>query len=168
MKDLLNFGQMLSVHSRVTPNRTGARDLERSMTFTQWNERSCRLANALLGLGLSKGDRVAILAYNCVEWCEIFAATAKAGLVALPINFRLMGKDVQFIVDNAEASALIVQDDLVGVVEEIRKDLPIKSDRFIYFGTRPCPVGYRTYEDFLAPAAVASLRSRSLCQTPGR
>ena len=112
MKDLLNFGQMLSVHSRITPNRVGARDLERSMTFTQWNERSCRLANALLGLGLSKGDRVAILAYNCVEWCEIFAATAKAGLVALPINFRLIGKEVQFIVDNAEASAFIVQDEL--------------------------------------------------------
>ena len=54
VKDLLNFGQMLSVHSRVTPNRIGARDLERSMTFTQWNERSCRLANALLGLGLTK------------------------------------------------------------------------------------------------------------------
>ena len=112
MKDLLNFGQMLSVHSRVTPNRIGARDLERSMTFTQWNERSCRLANALLGLGLSKGDRVAVLAYNCVEWCEIFAATAKAGLVALPINFRLIGKEVQFIVDNAEAAAFIVQDEL--------------------------------------------------------
>ena len=79
MKDLLNFGQMLSVHARVTPNRVGARDLDRSMTFSQWNERSCRLANALLGLGLAKGDRVAVLAYNCVEWCEIFAATG-AGL----------------------------------------------------------------------------------------
>ena len=124
MKDLLNFGQMLSVHARITPNRVGARDLERSMTFTQWNERSCRLANALLGLGLNKGDRVAVLAYNCVEWCEIFAATAKAGLVALPINFRLIGKEVQFIVDNAEAAAFIVQDELVGVVEEIRKDHP--------------------------------------------
>ncbi len=146
MKDLLNFGQMLSVHSRITPNHVGARDLERSMTFAQWNERACRLANALLGLGLAKGDRVAILAYNCVEWCEIFAATAKAGLVALPINFRLMGKEVQFIVDNAEASAFIVQDELVGVVEEIRKDLPIKPDRFIHFGTSPCPAGYRDYE----------------------
>src|ERR1700720_4823790 len=128
---------MLSVHARVAPNRIGARDLDRAMTFTRWNERSCRLANALLGLGLSKGDRVAILAYNCVEWCEIFAATAKAGLVALPINFRLMGKEVQYIVENAEASALIVQDELVGVVEEIRKDLPIKTDRYIHFGTSP-------------------------------
>ena len=112
MKDLLNFGQMLAVHGRLSPNRIGARDLERSMTFSQWNERSCRLANALLGLGLSKGDRVAILGYNCVEWCEIFAATAKAGLVALPINFRLISKEVRYIVENAEASVLIVQDEL--------------------------------------------------------
>ena len=150
MKDLLNFGQMLSVHSRVTPNRVGARDLERAMTFSQWNERSCRLANALLGLGLAKGDRVAVLAYNCVEWCEIFAATAKAGLVTLPINFRLIGKEVQFIVDNAEVAAFIVQDELIGVVEEIRKHLPIGPDRFIHFGLSPCPAGYRAYEDFLA------------------
>src|SRR5580700_9699191 len=111
---------MLSVHARLAPNRLGTRDLDRSMTFAQWNDRSCRLANALLGLGLVKGDRVAILAYNCVEWCEIYAATAKAGLVALPINFRLMGKEIQFIVENAEAATLIVQDELIGVVEEVR------------------------------------------------
>src|ERR1700741_1892152 len=119
---------MLSVHSRVTPNRIGTRDLDRAMTFVQWNERSCRFANALLGLGLAKGDRVAILAYNCVEWCEIFAATAKAGLVALPINFRLIGKEVEFIVNNAEAAAFIVQDELVGEVEAIRKDISIGPD----------------------------------------
>jgi fatty-acyl-CoA synthase len=150
VKDLLNFGEMLSVQARLAPQRPGARDLERAMTFAQWNERSCRLANALLGLGLAKGDRVAILAYNCVEWCEIYAATAKAGLVALPVNFRLVGKEVEFILNNAEASALLVQDELVGVVEEIRGALPIKSDRFIHFGTRACPAGYRDYEDFLA------------------
>ncbi len=150
MKDLLNFGQMLSAHARITPDRTGARDLDRTMSFALWNERACRLANALLGLGLNKGDRVAVLAYNCVEWCEIFAATAKAGLVALPINFRLIGKEIQFIVDDAEAAAFIVQDDLVGVVEEIRKDLPIRPDRFIHFGTRPCPAGYSSYEPLMA------------------
>src|SRR6202165_190955 len=123
---------MLSVHARVSPQRGGARALERSVTLDQWNEPSCRLTHALLGLGLSKGDRVAILAYNCVEWCEIFAAAAKAGLVALPINFRLMGKEVQYIVENAEASPFIVQDELVGVVEDVRKDLSIKQDRYIH------------------------------------
>ena len=157
MKDLLNFGEMLSVHARLSPNRVGARDLERTMTFAQWNERSCRLANALLGLGLKKGDRIAVLAYNCVEWCEIFAATAKAGLVALPINFRLVGKEVQFIVNNAEAAAFIVQDELVNLVEEVRKDIPVKADRFIHFGTRPCPTGYRPYEEFVAAGSACEL-----------
>src|SRR5262249_44468443 len=145
---------MLSVHARLAPGRLGTRDLDRSMTFAQWNDRSCRLANALLGLGLAKGDRVAILAYNCVEWSEIFAATAKAGLVALPINFRLVGMEVLYIIGNAEASAIIVQDELVGVVEEIRQELPLKSDRFIHFGTRRCPAGYRDYEAFLAAGAA--------------
>jgi fatty-acyl-CoA synthase len=166
VKDLLNFGQMLSAHARLLPNRVGARDLERSMTFAQWNDRSCRLANALIGLGLSKGDRVAILGYNCVEWCEIFAATAKAGLVALPINFRLMGKEVQYIVENAEASAFIVQDELVGIVEDVRKDLPIKPDRYIHFGEGPYPAGYRGYEDFLAAGSAREPEQNVLLSDP--
>src|SRR5512143_1548795 len=153
MRDLLNFGEMLSAHARTSPDQIGARDLDRAMSFALWNERACRLANALLGLGLRKGDRVAVLAYNCVEWCEIYAATAKAGLVALPINFRLTAPEMQFIVQNAEAAAVIVQDELVGLVEETRKDLGIADDRFIHFGTRPRPAGYRGYEDVIAAAA---------------
>jgi fatty-acyl-CoA synthase len=166
VKDLLNFGQMLSVHARLAPNRLGARDLDRALNFSQWNARACRLANAFLGLGLSKGDRVAILAYNCVEWCEIFAAAAKAGLVVLPINFRLMGKEVQFIIENAEAAALIVQDELVGVIEEVRKDLQIKPDRFIHFGAGPCPAGYRDYEDFITAGSDREPRQQVALSDP--
>src|SRR5215831_4146322 len=121
---LLPVGEVIRMNACLFSNKVGARDLDRSMTFRQWNERSCRLANALLGLGLEKGARVAILAYNCVEWAEIYAATAKAGLVAVPINLRLVGPEVRFIVDNAEASALIVQDELASIVEEVRADLP--------------------------------------------
>ena len=150
MKNPLHLGQMLSVHARLTPGRIGARDLERSMTFAQWNRRSCQLANGLLGLGLTKGDRVAILAYNCVEWAEIYAATAKSGLVAVPINFRLVGAEVQYIIENAEAAAIIVQDELAGVIEEIRQDLPVPADNFIHFGLSRCPAGYRDYEGVIA------------------
>ena len=60
MKNVLTLGQMLSVHARLYPNRMGARDLERSMTFQQWNERACRLANGLLGLGLKRA-----IAWRC-------------------------------------------------------------------------------------------------------
>ena len=166
MQELLTFGQMLTVHARLLGDRIGARDLSRALTFRQWNERACRLANALLGLGLAKGDRVAILAYNCVEWLEIYAATAKAGLVAVPINFRLIGREVRFIIENADASALIVQDELLDTVEEIRAELPIGAGKLIHFGERPCPAGYRSYEDLIAAANSSEPNQRVLPADP--
>lgn len=152
--DLFDLGAMLSTHARLMPDKTGAADLERALTFKQWNARACRLANALLGLGLAKGDRVAVLAYNCLEWAEIYVATAKAGLVAVPVNFRLTAREAAFIITNAEAGAVIVQHDLAGIVEEAANDLPVKADRIIHFGG-PCPAGYRDYESLIAAASEA-------------
>ena len=94
MSHLAHVGDVLAMHARMFPDKVGARDLEREMTFRIWYNRACRLANALPGIGLSKGDRVCILAYNCVEWMEIYAATAIAGLIAVPINFRLIGPGI--------------------------------------------------------------------------
>ena len=152
MKELLTFGQMLAVHARLHADRVGARDLERAMTFREWNDRSCRLANALLGLGLRKGDRVAVLAYNRVEWVEIYAAAAKAGLIVVPINFRLVGPEIRYVVENAEAGALIVEDALLGAVEEVRGDLPVPAGRLVHLGG-PCPAGWRAYEELIAVAS---------------
>ncbi|GJD53472.1 Long-chain-fatty-acid--CoA ligase [Methylobacterium crusticola] len=152
MGEVLTHGQMLAVQARLQPDRIGARDLERAMTFRQWNDRARRLAHALLGLGLSKGDRVAVLAYNCVEWVEIYAAAAKAGLVVVPVNFRLVGPEVRFILEDAEVAALIVQDALGGVVEEIGADLPVPPGRVVWFGAAPCPAGRRAYEDLIGRA----------------
>jgi fatty-acyl-CoA synthase len=152
MKTPLNLGQMLACHARLFPQRIGARDLERSMTFEQWNSRARRLANALLGLGLSKGDRVAILAYNTVEWVEIYAAAAKAGLVAVPLNFRLVGAEIRYIVDDAAAAAIIVQDQLVGALEEVGAELSVQASRRIWFGRGRRPAGFVAYEDLMSGA----------------
>ncbi|HSV22875.1 MAG TPA: AMP-binding protein [Xanthobacteraceae bacterium] len=152
MSQLPNLGEVLRFNARIFPDKIGARDLGRAMTFRQWNARSCRLANALIGLGLAKGNRVAVLAYNCVEWLEIYAATAKAGLIAVPINFRLVGEEIGYIVENCEAAAFIVQDDLLEPVERARPNLSVPSRNFIHFGGPICPAGYRAYEDLVAAA----------------
>ena len=94
MSGVLDVGGIVAAHAGLTPDKIGARDSRRTLTFSQWNERSNRLANALLGLGLARGDRVALLAYNRVEWLELYVALAKAGLVAVPINFRLVAQEV--------------------------------------------------------------------------
>jgi acyl-CoA synthetase (AMP-forming)/AMP-acid ligase II len=146
MSDLPHFGQALRMNARLFPDKIGARDLGRQMTFRQWNARACRLANALVGLGLAKGDRVAVLAYNRIEWLEIYAATAKAGLVCVPVNFRLMGPEIRYIVENSEARALIVEDALVDRLHDLRGELDIPAANYICIGH--CP-GYREYEDVL-------------------
>ena len=151
MNNLAHVGDVLAMHARLYPHKIGARDLEREMTFRAWHERAARLANALLGIGLAKGERVCILAYNCIEWLEIYAATAIAGLIAVPINFRLSGREFQYIVENCEARAFIVQDQLLGEVEAVRADLPVPPQNYIVFGATRAP-GYRAYEDLMARA----------------
>jgi acyl-CoA synthetase (AMP-forming)/AMP-acid ligase II len=155
MAAILNLGEVLASHARVHPERIGAHDLERALTFRQWNARACRLANALCGLGLEKGDRIAVLAYNCVEWLEIYAAAAKGGLIAVPINFRLVGPEIAYIVGDCDARALIVQDALIGALEAIRDDLAVAPERSIHFGAARTPAGYRGYEALIAAASDA-------------
>src|SRR6266851_8327791 len=152
MSQPAHVGDVLGLNARLYPEKIGARDLERSMTFRQWHQRACRLANALIGIGLSKGDRVCILAYNCLEWLEIYAATAMAGLVAVPINFRLLGPEIRYIVENCEARALIVQDDLLDAVEAVRADLPVPARNLIVLGGKRTPGGSRSYEELIAVA----------------
>ena len=154
MSGLLTLGDMLASHARLRPDKLAAADSSRSLDFKQLNERACRLANGLRGLGLVKGDRVAVLACNCVEWAEIFAATAKAGLVAVPINFRLLGAEIAYIVQDAEAAAIIVQAGLEDRIESVRDALPVRGDRCIHFGSAQPPSGYVSYEALLAAAAA--------------
>src|SRR4029077_9966202 len=119
---LLHFGDIVAMDAYLYPDKIGARDLTRSLTFANGTIVPAKLANALVGLGLEKGDRIAVLAYNCLEWMEIYAAVAKAGLVLVPINFRLIGSEVRYIVENSEAKAIIVQHDLLDRMETIRAE----------------------------------------------
>ncbi|MEM7042502.1 MAG: AMP-binding protein [Pseudomonadota bacterium] len=143
----INFSEAVALAAHMTPDRIGASDLERAMTFESWDRRASRLANALLGLGAEKGDRIAVLAYNCVEWLEIYAAVARAGLIAVPINFRLVADEMRFILENCGARLLIVQDAL--------KEPALTFDDLtvIHFGDKETPTGLLGYEDLIATAS---------------
>jgi acyl-CoA synthetase (AMP-forming)/AMP-acid ligase II len=154
MTKMLTVGEMLSAQARLQPDRIGARDLERACTFRDWNRRACRLANALLGLGLSRGDRVAVLAYNRVEWAEIYAAAAKAGLVAVPVNFRLTAPEARYICADCGVRAIIAETALAPVADEFRTDLDVDDSRYIRIGNDTAE-GWQSYEDLIAAAPEA-------------
>lgn len=159
-------GQMLSAHARLQPERIAARDLTRAMTFRSWNERACRLANALTGLGLRRGDRFGILAWNRIEWLEIYTAAAKAGLVAVPVNFRLVAAEIRFIFQDCDVSAVIAEDGLCNAIEEIRGDLDLAPDRFVLMGAKNARPGWRDYEALIAAAAATEPDVKTLPDEP--
>jgi acyl-CoA synthetase (AMP-forming)/AMP-acid ligase II len=148
---LPTLSDAVATHARTQPHKAAARDSARSLSYAQWNARASRLANGLLGLGLVKGDRVALLAYNTLEWLEIYVALARAGLVAVPINFRLSGPEIAYIVQHAEARACIVQDALRATVDTIRAELPIEPQRCVHFGADTPPL-WTGYEALIAAA----------------
>ena len=152
----LHIGDVLRVNAQLFPDKEGAADLYRSLTFKEWNERCNRLANALLERGLKKGDRIAILAYNCLEWMEIYGACAKGGFIAVPIMFRLTPAEFTYIVNNAECAAFIVQKPFVEAVNSAKADMPtVPADRYYFFGEDgPAPEGYIHLEDLFKEGAA--------------
>ena len=149
MTRLLTLADAVATHARLNPRKIGTRDSRRSLTYQQWDQRASRLASGLLGSGLKPGDRVGLLAYNGVEWMEIYVGLARAGLVAVPLNFRLTGTEIAYILGHAEASALIAGDDFGATVDQIRSELPIAAQCFFMLGDTARP-GWTTYERLIA------------------
>ena len=151
MNHLLTVADAVAAHARLRPNKIGARDSRRALSFAQWHERASRLANGLLALGLAKGDRVALLAYNCVEWMEIYVALARVGLVAVPINFRLTAPEIAYIAAHCEARAFIAQRELRERVDSIRAELAIAPQAYISIDAVAAS-GWQDYEALIESA----------------
>lgn len=146
----MHAGTVLKMNALNYPDKLGCQDKYKSFTFREWNERACRLAHALQGMGVGCGERVAILSYNRVEWMDIYAACAKGGQVAVPILFRLAPQDFEYIVNHAGCKAFIVEEPFVESVDSIRHNLAtIPAANFICLGEGTAPAGYRHYEDVL-------------------
>jgi acyl-CoA synthetase (AMP-forming)/AMP-acid ligase II len=151
MAGWLNLGQNLKVNAKKFPNTVMLKDSQRSFTYPETNRRVNKLAHSLLSLGLTKGDKVAVLLENSIEIVEVFLATAKTGIIIVPINFRLVSAEVEYIVDNSDAKALIVHDEFTATVDPIKANLKdIAPDNYIAVGQ--AVDGYRSYDAFIENA----------------
>lgn len=115
-------GNWLAKWARFVPHKAAIIDLatERSHGYAELNARADRLANLLRdGLGVRRGDRVAVLAHNRVEQVELFFAVAKLGAILVPVNWRLTTPEVAYILENSAPSVLCFGQELARVVEEL-------------------------------------------------
>ena len=94
-------------------------------SWAELDRRVNKLGNALLQSGLHCGDRVAVLLGNCSEYFEIYFACARAGLIAVPVNYRLAGPELDQVIDHAQPSLLITDGEYAGQAGAI-KNLPAR------------------------------------------
>ena len=105
------IGDIATNNARRYPGKRALVDAGRTLSWSQVDERSSRLASFLAGSGLVPGDRVMVIARNCIEWPEISFGLAKAGLIAVPVNIRLAPDEVAHARDDSAARGAIVHAD---------------------------------------------------------
>jgi len=119
-----NIGGFLSKRAALSPGKEALVLGETRLTFKQMNQRANRLANAIGRLGVGYGDRVAMLSLNEPEFFDLYFGLGKIGAVMVPLNHRLAGPEIQYIVNDCQAKVLVFGEDFAPVVESIKGEIP--------------------------------------------
>ncbi|MDA1077338.1 MAG: AMP-binding protein, partial [Proteobacteria bacterium] len=116
-----NLGLFLTKRAFMTPDREGYVDGGGAgrYTFRELNERCNQMANALLGAGVQEGERVGLLLMNSVEFMESYFALSKIGAVVVPLNWRLVADELEFILKDSGTRRLIYGEEFVELVAEL-------------------------------------------------
>lgn len=115
----MNIGEWISKRAIIAPGRPFLTDRGRSWDNRQFNGRVNRTAQALTGLGLRKGMRLALLMSNCSEFLELFFACAKTGIILVPLNFRLAVPELLYILRDSTPELLIYSAEFAAKVGEL-------------------------------------------------
>src|SRR3954464_6915356 len=119
-----NVADIVRAHAKARGDALVYEFEGRLTTFAQFDANTNRVANALIEMGLKKGDRIAYLGKNSDLYFEILMGAMKAGVVMAPVNWRLAGPEVAFIVADCKARVLFTGPEFVTQVRNIQSELP--------------------------------------------
>jgi fatty-acyl-CoA synthase len=125
-------------------------DKER-ISYRMLNKRSRMAANAFLALGIKRGDRVAFMTHNCLNYLYCYFGLAKIGAIGVPLNFMLKGEEIAYIIGDAEPKAFFVEDSVVDTVMTAKDQLKsVEHFGWINFGAKPKPEGWIDVDTFFS------------------
>lgn len=134
-------------------------------SYGEFWDRAQRCASVLRGLGLAPGDRVAVFAQNCPEYLETYVGLQLADLVAVPANYRLVGEELAYLINNSGARAIIVGAGYLPVLDPVRGAIGIDPSRILVYGA---PSEHaNAYERLIAKAPAAARAGSTALQNPG-
>jgi len=112
-----SLGDLPRRSAQRTPDKVAFIDGQTQLTFAEFDAIVDRAAAAIADAGLSKGDRLAVLSHNCWQFVVLNFATARLGVILVPINFMLGAGEIAYILDHSGATAFVVEDALVPVAD---------------------------------------------------
>ncbi|MBR2207233.1 MAG: acyl--CoA ligase, partial [Synergistaceae bacterium] len=124
---------------------TSTKPYRREITWSVFDEKANRVANLLLSRGVKKGQKVAILLMNCLEWLPIYFGILKTGAIAVPLNFRYSSEEIEYCVQLADVDILFFGPEFTGRVENTVLALGEKC--LLFFVGTNCPTFAESYND---------------------
>ena len=119
----------------------------KEITWGEFNVQANRFANLLLSRGIKKGDKIAILLMNCIEWLPIYFGILKAGAVAVPLNFRYTADEIKYCCKLAEVDGIVFGPEFTGRMEEICDRMP--KVRLMMYSGEDCPSFAESYDKLI-------------------
>ena len=123
--------------------RGASEEFRREITWGVFDEKANRCANLLLSRGIKKGDKVAILLMNCLEWLPLYFGILKTGALVVPMNYRYSADEIQYCADLADVDAMFFGPEFIGRVEESIDRMP-RVKLLFYVGDH-CPTFAENY-----------------------
>ena len=128
----MNLGSLFYHHARYRPSHLAVVFEDQRLTWLEFNKQINRLANALVNLGIQKGDKVTTILPNCLELLEIYWALAKIGAVVVPASTLLLEPAMKTLLQDSDSVSLITNSEFVEKIDAIKSELPaIAEDRYI-------------------------------------
>jgi acyl-CoA synthetase (AMP-forming)/AMP-acid ligase II len=143
----MNTAEFLMIASSVVPDRTAMACEGETRNYMEMQERVNRLANGLQSLGVGKGDAVAVMALNSLQYVETYYACAKLGAVFVPLNYRAKQEELTYMCNNSKTAALLVGDRYLDLANAIKPELETVKH---YVGVDSKPEGMMGYEELVA------------------
>ena len=158
---MTTISDMLAGNAKTFPCETAlielkpSEKLRKEITWREFDERANRVANALVRMGIRKGDKVIHWMMNSINWLEAYFGIIRTGAWAVPLNFRFTSEDLKYCADIAEAKVMILGEEFIDRVDAIRSQLPT-IDGYILVSRDPHK-GMVDFEDVVERSSVESI-----------
>jgi len=150
---MINVGDWIKKWSLLQPQKKMIYFEDRPLTCQEVNHRTNQLCHLLLEMGVQKGDRVSVLLHNCPQYLETFFALSKIGAILVPLNWRLAGPELEFILKDSGARILIFEPEFEEVAASLRRNRSLSNGDYLCLG-QPCPDWAIDYEKALLGHSV--------------